>query len=43
MFLILRALGELVLHRPSSGVIRVLRPRVLHGEKVAFVAGWMYF
>ena len=31
-FLILRALGELVLHRPSSGLVRLLRPRVLRRE-----------
>lgn len=42
VFLILRALGELVLHRPSSGSF-VSYAREFYGEKVAFVAGWMYF
>jgi L-asparagine permease len=42
VFLILRALGELVLHRPSSGSF-VSYAREFLGEKVAFVAGWMYF
>ncbi|MGV0635252.1 amino acid permease [Mycolicibacillus trivialis] len=42
VFLILRALGELVLHRPSSGSF-VSYAREFFGEKVAFVAGWMYF
>ena len=41
-FLILRALGELVLHRPSSGSF-VSYAREFHGEKVAFVSGWLYF
>ncbi len=41
VFLILRALGELVLHRPSSGSF-VSYAREFFGEKVAFVAGWMY-
>ena len=41
-FLILRALGELVLHRPSSGSF-VSYAREFFGEKVAFAAGWMYF
>jgi len=41
-FLILRALGELVLHRPSSGSF-VSYAREFLGEKAAFVAGWMYF
>ncbi len=41
-FLILRALGELVLHRPSSGSF-VSYAREFYGEKAAFVAGWMYF
>ncbi|KIA65683.1 amino acid permease [Nocardia vulneris] len=41
-FLILRALGELVLHRPSSGSF-VSYAREFFGEKAAFVAGWMYF
>src|SRR6202046_4499597 len=42
VFLILRALGELVLRRPSSGSF-VSYAREFFGEKVAFVAGWMYF
>jgi len=41
-FLILRALGELVLHRPSSGSF-VSYAREFYGEKVAFVSGWLYF
>ena len=31
-FLILRALGELVLHRPVVGLVRLLRPRILRRE-----------
>jgi len=42
VFLMLRALGELVLHRPSSGSF-VSYAREFYGEKAAFVAGWMYF
>src|SRR5258707_12968783 len=42
VFLILRALGDLVLHRPSSGSF-VSCAREFFGEKVAFVAGWLYF
>jgi L-asparagine permease len=41
-FLILRALGELVLHRPSSGSF-VSYAREFYGEKLAFVSGWLYF
>lgn len=41
-FLILRALGELVLHRPSSGSF-VSYAREFYGEKMAFGAGWLYF
>lgn len=41
-FLILRALGELVLHRPSSGSF-VSYAREFYGEKAAFVAGWFYW
>ncbi|WP_156690289.1 amino acid permease [Mycobacterium sp. Marseille-P9652] len=41
VFLILRALGELVLHRPSTGSF-VSYAREFYGEKVAFAAGWMY-
>jgi len=42
VFLILRALGELVLHRPSSGSF-VSYAREFLGEKAAYIAGWMYF
>ncbi|MBF6147123.1 amino acid permease [Nocardia nova] len=42
VFFILRALGELVLHRPSSGSF-VSYAREFYGEKAAFVAGWTYF
>ncbi|MFD6399484.1 amino acid permease [Nocardia sp. NPDC060249] len=42
VFFILRALGELVLHRPTSGSF-VSYAREFLGEKAAFVAGWMYF
>ena len=41
-FLILRALGELVLHRPSSGSF-VSYAREFFGEKAAFVTGWLYW
>ncbi|MCP3427166.1 amino acid permease [Rothia sp. AR01] len=41
-FLILRALGELVMHRPSSGSF-VSYAREFYGEKMAFAAGWMYW
>lgn len=40
-FLVVRALGELVLHRPSSGAF-VSYAREFMGEKGAYVAGWMY-
>lgn len=42
VFLILRALGELVLHRPSSGSF-VSYAREFFGEKAAYAVGWMYF
>ncbi|GJF14368.1 L-asparagine permease [Mycolicibacterium cyprinidarum] len=42
VFLILRALGELVLHRPSSGSF-VSYAREFFGERTAYVAGWLYF
>lgn len=42
VFLILRALGELVLHRPSSGSF-VSYAREFFGEKAAYAIGWMYF
>lgn len=41
-FLILRALGELVMHRPSSGSF-VSYAREFMGEKASYVAGWLYF
>ncbi|MBA8956934.1 amino acid permease [Actinomadura namibiensis] len=41
-FMVVRALGELVLHRPSSGSF-VSYSREFMGEKGAFVAGWMHF
>ncbi|MFN3540350.1 MAG: amino acid permease, partial [Rhodococcus sp. (in: high G+C Gram-positive bacteria)] len=41
-FLILRALGELVMHRPTSGSF-VSYSREFFGEKVAFAAGWLYW
>ncbi|MFQ6394219.1 amino acid permease [Nocardia sp. KC 131] len=42
VFFILRALGELVLHRPSSGSF-VSHAREFYGEKLAFAVGWTYF
>lgn len=42
VFLILRALGELVLHRASPGSF-VSYAREFFGEKMAFTAGWLYF
>ncbi|MDF2470448.1 MAG: L-asparagine permease, partial [Rhodococcus erythropolis] len=41
-FLILRALGELVMHRPTSGSF-VSYAREFFGEKMAFAAGWLYW
>lgn len=41
-FFILRALGELIMHRPSSGSF-VSYAREFLGEKTAYAAGWMYF
>ena len=41
-FLILRALGELVLYRPTSGSF-VSYAREFLGERGSFVAGWMYY
>ena len=40
-FLVVRALAELVLHRPSSGAF-VSYAREFLGEPGAFVAGWMF-
>src|SRR6185369_3691252 len=41
-FLILRALGELVMHRPSSGSF-VSYAREFFGEKAALTVGWLYW
>ena len=41
-FLILRALGELVMYRPSSGSF-VSYAREFYGEKAAFATGWLYW
>ncbi|MDO4898538.1 MAG: amino acid permease [Rothia sp. (in: high G+C Gram-positive bacteria)] len=41
-YFILRALGELVVHRPSSGSF-VSYAREFYGEKAAFVSGWFYW
>lgn len=41
-FMILRALGELVMHRPSSGSF-VSYAREFLGERASYVAGWLYF
>ncbi|WP_326586894.1 amino acid permease [Streptomyces sp. NBC_01294] len=41
-FLVVRALGELVMYRPSSGAF-VSYAREFLGEKGAYTAGWMYF
>lgn len=41
-FFILRALGELILHRPTSGSF-VSYAREFFGEKAAFVSGWFYW
>lgn len=40
-FFLMRALGELVLHRPSSGSF-VSYAREFFGDKWAYAAGWMY-
>ncbi len=42
VFVIMRALGELVLYRRSSGSF-VSYAREFLGEKAAFVVGWVYF
>jgi L-asparagine permease len=42
VFFILRALGELVMYRPTSGSF-VSYAREFFGEKASFVAGWMYY
>ncbi|GAB3588473.1 amino acid permease [Calidifontibacter terrae] len=41
-FLLMRALGELVLHRATSGAF-VSWMREFYGEKWAYVTGWMYW
>lgn len=41
-FLMVRALGELAIRRPSSGAF-VSYAREFTGEKGAYVAGWMFF
>jgi L-asparagine permease len=41
-FLVMRALGELIVHRPSTGSF-VSYAREFYGEKLAFAAGWMYW
>ncbi len=41
-FLLMRALGELVLHRATSGAF-VSYMREFFGEHAAFVTGWMYW
>ena len=40
-YLVVRALGELTLHRPSSGSF-VSYAREFLGERGAYIAGWMY-
>ncbi|SKA39313.1 asparagine:proton symporter, AAT family [Marinactinospora thermotolerans DSM 45154] len=41
-FFVVRALGELILHRPSSGSF-VSYAREFMGEKGAYAGGWLYF
>ena len=41
-FLIMRALGELILYRPASGSF-VSYAREFFGEKAAFAVGWLYW
>ncbi len=41
-YFLMRALGELVLHRPTSGAF-VSYMREFFGEKAAYVTGWMYW
>jgi L-asparagine permease len=41
-FLVLRAIGELVMHRPSSGGV-VSYAREFLGERAAYLLGWNYF
>jgi len=41
-YLVLRALGELVLYRPASGAF-VSYMREFFGERAAYMSGWMYW
>ncbi|MEJ5927942.1 amino acid permease [Corynebacterium sp. H128] len=41
-YLILRSLGELIVHRPSSGSF-VSYSREFFGEKAAYATGWLYW
>ncbi len=41
-YFLMRSLGELVLHRPTSGAF-VSYMREFFGEKAAFVTGWLYW
>ena len=41
-YFLMRALGELVLHRPTSGAF-VSYMREFFGEKWAFTTGWIYW
>ncbi|RVU15136.1 amino acid permease [Streptomyces antnestii] len=41
-FLMMRALGELVLHRPTSGAF-VSYMREFYGERAAYITGWCYW
>jgi L-asparagine permease len=41
-FMVVRALGELVMHRPSSGAF-VSYAREFLGERGAYSVGWLYF
>lgn len=41
-FIVVRALGELVVYRPTSGSF-VSYAREFMGEKGAYISGWMYF
>src|SRR6478735_3941871 len=41
-YFLMRALGELVLHRPTSGAF-VSYMREFYGESGAYITGWMYW
>jgi L-asparagine permease len=41
-YFLMRALGELVLHRPTSGAF-VSYMREFYGERAAFITGWLYW